>query len=367
MTSGTVGKEPQPVPPLGKAGGRGGNGHRKAAKVRRPTIIDVAKHAGVSKSTVSLVLRNSPSVRESTRTRVQQAATDIGYVYNRTAANMRLSNAGLVGLVINDMRNPFFAELAASLQMALSARGYAVVLANTDEDAEAQESTVGSMIEHGVSAFIISPAYGKIKKTFDAMARASLPVMQVMRKVDRRTGRFPFAAPDYLHGGRIAARHLIDQGAHRIAFVGGLEGRGVTRERMAGYLETLEETGGIPLVLSGKPSRAFGRLAATKLAEEYPDCDGVLCFNDLVALGLLAGRLQLGQCAGGRVRVVGFDGIEEAENSWPPLTTVRCSVAKFGNHVAQTVLDWLENGVIPPGERRQLVNLDVRESSLTGC
>lgn len=142
---------------------------------RRPTIIDVAKQAGVSKSTVSLVLQNSPSVREETRQQVRAAMAQIGYVYNRSAANMRSSNAGLIGLVINDLRNPFFTEFATSLQMALSERGYSAVMANTDEKPELQEQVVSAMIEHGVSALILCPTYGP-SSTFDAIARAaSLP------------------------------------------------------------------------------------------------------------------------------------------------------------------------------------------------
>ncbi len=101
---------------------------------RRPTIVDVASRAGVSKSTVSLVLQNSPLVRDQTRADVRRVMAEIGYVYNRAAANLRSANAGLIGLVINDLRNPFFTEFATSVQMALSARGYATVLANTDED-----------------------------------------------------------------------------------------------------------------------------------------------------------------------------------------------------------------------------------------
>ncbi|MCB1347311.1 MAG: LacI family DNA-binding transcriptional regulator, partial [Maritimibacter sp.] len=101
---------------------------------KRPTIIDVARRAGVSKSTVSLVLQNSPQVRDETRAQVREAMAEIGYVYNRAAANLRSAGAGLIGLVINDLRNPFFTEFATSLQMSLSARGYAAVVANTDED-----------------------------------------------------------------------------------------------------------------------------------------------------------------------------------------------------------------------------------------
>ncbi len=330
---------------------------------RRPTIIDVARKAGVSKSTVSLVLQNSATVRDETRVQVRQAMADIGYVYNRAAANMRMSNAGLIGLVINDLRNPFFTEFATSLQMALSERGYAVVIANTDENAELQSQTVLTMIEHGVSAFIISPAYGDVAPTFDAILRAALPTMQVLRKVDPRTDRLPFASPDYRDGSRVATRHLLDRGARQVAFVGGLEGRSVTQERMAGYLEVLEAEGRVPLVLAGKSSRAFGREMARVLARDHPDCDAVLCFNDLVALGVLAGCNETGRAAGTDFRVVGFDDIEDASEAYPALTTVRCDVAGFGRTIAATVLDWVENGTVPPVESLSPVELIVRQSS----
>jgi LacI family transcriptional regulator len=330
---------------------------------RRPTIIDVALRAGVSKSTVSLVLQNSATVREETRVQVRRAMAEIGYVYNRAAANMRMSNAGLIGLVINDLRNPFFTEFATSLQMALSDRGYAVVIANTDENPQVQAKTVGTMVEHGVSAFIISPAYGDVSATFDAILRAGLPAMQVLRRVDPRTDLLPFAGPDYRSGSRIATQHLLDQGARRIAFVGGLEGRAVTQERMSGYLEVLAAKGIAPLVLTGKSSRAFGRDMAHVLARDHADCDAVLCFNDLVALGVLAGCNALGRQVGDAFKVVGFDDIEDATEAYPTLTTVRCDVAGFGRAVAATILDWLENGTLPEPERRSPVELIVRQSS----
>jgi LacI family transcriptional regulator len=334
---------------------------------RRPTIIDVALRAGVSKSTVSLVLQNSPTVRAETRVQVREAMAEIGYVYNRAAANMRMSNAGLIGLVINDLRNPFFTEFATSLQMALSDRGYAVVIANTDEDPQVQARTVGTMVEHGVSAFIISPAYGDVSATFDAILRAGLPAMQVLRRVDPRTDLLPFAGPDYRHGSRIATEHLLDQGARRIAFVGGLEGRAVTQERMSGYLEVLLARAIAPLVLTGQSSRAFGRDMAHVLAWDHPDCDAVLCFNDLVALGVLAGCNALGRPVGDAFKVVGFDDIEDAIEAYPTLTTVRCDVAGFGRAVAATILDWLENGTLPEPERRSPVELIVRQSSRAGA
>ncbi|TNF22107.1 MAG: LacI family DNA-binding transcriptional regulator [Rhodobacteraceae bacterium] len=329
---------------------------------RRPTIIDVAKLAGVSKSTVSLVLQNSASVREETRQQVRAAMAEIGYVYNRSAANMRASNAGLIGLVINDLRNPFFTEFATSLQMALSARGYSTVLANTDEQPKLQAQVVSAMIEHGVSALILCPAYGR-SGTFDAIARAGIPAMQMLRRVDDRLDLFPFAAPDYLAGSRAAAEHLVATGARRIAFVGGLEGRPVTEERKAGYLEVLAAHGMAPCILTGRSTRAFGRDAARILARDHPEVDAAVCFNDLVALGLLSGCYETGRSVGTAFRIVGFDDIEEVAQTFPALTSVHCDIAGIGETAARTVLDWLEDGRKPPPETRSPIRLSIRASS----
>lgn len=333
---------------------------------RRPTIIDVARHAGVSKSTVSLVLQNSPSVREETRLLVRRAMADLGYIYNRAAANMRMSNAGLIGLVINDLRNPFFAEFATSLQMALAERGYSTVIANTDEDPALQDQVVGSMIEHGVSALIMCPAYGETGPTFDAIARGGLPAMQLLRQVDPRLDLFPLIAPDYTAGGRDATRQLLAAGAGRIAFVGGLAGRAVTEERKSGYLQVLAEAGVEPLVLTGKASRAFGRSAAAELQAGQTGVDAALCFNDLVALGMLWGCQELGLRVGQDFLVTGFDDIEEAAQAMPALSSVHCDIAGIGVLAAGTVVDWLEKGHPPPPETRTAVTLSVRQSSSRG-
>ncbi len=330
---------------------------------RRPTIIDVARGAGVSKSTVSLVLQDSPLVREETRAQVRRAMADLGYVYNRAAANLRGAGAGLVGLVINDLRNPFFTEFATSAQMAFSERGYATVVANTDEDPGLQAQVVGSMIEHGVSALVISPTYGADEDTFGPLARAAIPVLQVLRQVGP-VDRFPFASLDYARGGRLAAEHLLGLGARRIAFIGGAEGRPITRERRSGYLEVMAERGLEPLVLSGRSSRAFGRDAAAELSARHPDVDGTICFNDLVALGMLSGFLLAGRAVGRDIRVVGFDDIEECEMAFPQLSSVRCDISGFGRETAAAMLAWLEAGLAPPPERRSPVTLVARASSL---
>ena len=333
---------------------------------KRPTIIDVARKAGVSKSTVSLVLQNSASVRAETQNAVRQAIRDIGYVYNRAAANMRKSNTSLVGLVINDLRNPFFTEFATSLQMSLAERGYCTVVANTDENTHLQDQVVASMIEHGVSALLICPAYGETTATFDRMKRAGIPALQMLRCVDDRLALFPFAAPEYPRGSEIATQHLIACGARRIAFLGGLPNRAVTEERKTGYLKALEAAGIPPLILTGKPNRAFGRTIVEQLFEQHGDVNAVLCFNDLVALGVLSGCQEHGRNVGSDFKIVGFDDIEEAANAFPALTTVRCDITGIGAKAAATMVRWLEEGIAPAQETRMPVQLVVRTSSLGG-
>ena len=239
--------------------------------MRRPTINDVARAAGVSKSTVSLVLKNSPLVREETARDVRAVMGRMGYVYNRAAAGLRSSSGGLIGLIINDLRNPFFTEFAASFQMAVARHDYAVVVANSDEDPAAQTRIVQSMIEHGVAALVISPAFGENEGMFDQLSRAQVPTLQVLRQAETRTDVFPFASFDYIDGGRQATRHLLDQGARRIAFVGGAEGRPITAERRSGYLEVLAAQGIEPLVIEGATSRGWGlEVAAPRIVADRP-------------------------------------------------------------------------------------------------
>lgn len=329
-------------------------------KAKRPTIVDVAQKAGVSKSTVSLVLQRSPLVREATRQDVERAMADLGYVYNRTAATLRGGGAGLIGLVINDLRNPFFTEFATSAQMHFAREGFATVLANTDEDPAVQAQVVASMIEHGVSALLISPAYGDAA-LLDRIERAGIPAMQVLRRADG-AGAMPFASLDYAHGGALAAAHLIEMGAKEIAFVGGLPDRPVTRERMSGFLEVMAQHARTPHIFHGRPSRAFGRQMALSLTGK--PIDAAVCFSDLVALGMLSGYQEAGVCVGKDVRLVGFDDIEECALVFPQLSSVRCDIAHFGEAAANAILAWLKSGARPPDEHRAPVTLVPRQSSL---
>lgn len=330
---------------------------------QRPTILDVAKQAGVSKSTVSLVLQGSPSVKDSTRKAVRSAMAEIGYVYNRPAATLRSSSSGLIGLVINDLRNPFFTEFAALFQMELAKNGFATVMANSDEDPALQARMIASLVEHGVSGIIISPSYGDEDETIAMLKQAATPTLQVFRSLGDGK-EFPFLAPDYECGGRDATAHLFEQGCKRIAFLGGLDGRPVTRERMRGYKAELQARGIVPLILTGEATRSFGKAMVERLTRDHPDVDGVICFNDLVALGVLSGSAARGVTVGRDLRVVGFDDIEDCRDSYPALSSVSCNIPDFARHTAARMLSWLSDGKRPDDIERLGVRLVTRASSL---
>lgn len=332
---------------------------------KRPTIIDVARHAGVSKSTVSLVLTGSPLVKDETRDLVRASMQELNYVRNRAAATLRGSSTGLVGLVINDLRNPFFTEFAASAQMRLSRAGFVTVIANTDEDPKLQSDVVASMLEHDVSAILISPCYGNASETFDAIARAGIPALQVLREADTRGSAPPFFSLDYAAGSDLAVSHLIEQGARRIAFVGGLAAHPVTAERRSGYLRRLTDIGVAPVVLDGRPTRRFGREAVGNLLHAHPQTDAVICFNDLVALGVMSGLSRLGRAAGRDIRVIGFDDIEECSEVHPALSSIHCDIGRFGERSAELLLNWLKTGDAPERKLpRMPVSLSARATSL---
>lgn len=331
---------------------------------RRPTILDVAARAGVSKSTVSLVLQGSPQVRPATQAAVRAAMSEIGYVYNRAAANLRAASVGLVGVVVHDLRDPLVIEFTAALQMALAAQGYATLIAHCDDDPELQAKHLGSMLENGVAGLVIAPVYGEAAASFDRLAQSGLPVIQVLRKGDERMDLFPFASFDYAMGGLAATRHLIEQGAREIAFLGGLPGRAVTRERKAGWREALKAQGIAEIAFHGKANMAFGAQMAETLLTEHPGVDAALCYNDRIALGLMAGFARAGRPLGSGFRLVAFGDGEDAAHGWPPLSLVACDAAALARDTAERLIGWMTENTQPAPETRNPVRLVARTSSL---
>ena len=198
----------------------------------RATIVDVARRAGVSKSTVSLVLGGSSLVAETTRERVSDAMTELGYIYHRGAATLRGAKSGVIGMVINDLSNPFYVELAIGIEQACQGGAYIPFLANTAESAVRQQQVIRSMREHGAAGLVLAPAMGTSASELKPLL-AGLPVVQVMRRLPGL--RASSVAPENKEGARKATAHLVAVGHSRVAFVGGVSSMLVREERLAGY------------------------------------------------------------------------------------------------------------------------------------
>lgn len=329
----------------------------------RVTIIEIAAAAGVSKSTVSLVLKGSLSVHPATRERVNAAIRELGYVYNRGAANLRRARSNIVGMIINDLTNPFFAELAVGIERSFQAAGYVPFIANTAESPVRQAEVIKLMREQGVAGLIVSAARGTPNDALDGLVAAGLPVVLAMRRLQGR--RIPVVGPDNRLGARLAVERLAALGHRRIAFLGGYADSAVRAERLAGFRTALADSGldqERVADIATAPTREGGVLALeSALAQRNPPTAAV-CFNDIVAFGVCLGLRRRGIQPGRGFAVIGFDDVQEAIHADPPLTTIAVDVIGLGERAAQTVLKMIETGRNAADDHIGAVHLAVRES-----
>ena len=333
----------------------------------RVTVIDVARAAGVSKSTVSLVLQGSPLVNEATRVRVNAAIRELGYVYNRGAANLRQSRSKIVGIVVNDLTNSFFAELAVGVDQVVQSAGYVQFLANTGESLDRQREVIASMMEHGISGLIVSPARGTTAADFRPLVASGIPVVVVVRSI---AGAKVSTLMADNHGGSYAAvQHLAALGHLRIAFLGGFPDTAVFAERMQGYRDAMEKAGldaAEDLVIGSAPSRAGGVDAVSRALSLADRPTAAVCFNDAVAFGACDGLRARKLEPGVDFAVVGFDDVIEAKTAVPALTTVSVDPQAMGGRAAQLLLKQINSGKAEAETIVTSVRLAVRESSRGG-
>ncbi|MCT8997520.1 LacI family DNA-binding transcriptional regulator [Chelativorans intermedius] len=329
----------------------------------KATILDVAQRAGVSKSTVSLVLQGSPLVRPETASRVRAAIEEVGYVYNRGAANLRKAHSNVVGMIINDLTNPFFAELAVDIERVFQSAGLVSFLANTAENPVRQEEVVKSFMEQGVSGLIVSPAHGTRPDAFERIRGSGLPVLFVMRRLPG--SRVPVVAPDNHQGAFVGTRHLIGKGHRRIAFLGGFPDMVVYHQRVGGYKAALAAAGievDDALIVEADTNRKGGMGALETALARDPQISAALCFNDAVAFGAMIRLRKRGLEPGQDFAIVGFDDVAEAQHYVPALTSVAVDTAGLGERAAHMMLNMIRGGTTHAEDHIGAVNLMVRAS-----
>jgi LacI family transcriptional regulator len=308
---------------------------------KRVTVSDIAAACGVSRATVSLVLRNSPLVHADTRARVAAEIARQGYVYHRGAASLRGRASNAVALVVNDLANPFFAEFAGGVDGALAEAGYVMLMGSTGESPERQHSVLASLIEHQPAALILSPTENTDAARLRQLLGTRLPVLLFNRALD---GDWPLLALDNRRGARLATEHLLALGHRAIAFFGGHRQSSSCAERRAGYRDALAAAGiaaDPAWLIECAPTRLDAARQAGALCVRDPLPTALVCYNDVVALGLASGLAERGRRAGQDYALVGFDDIAEAAVATPPLSTVAVAPRERGMQAAQLVLDAL--------------------------
>lgn len=328
----------------------------------RVTLTDVARHCGVSRATVSLVLNNSPLVAEATAARVRRAMAELGYVYNRAAASLRTQRSDAIGVVVTEIANPYFAEFGAGLQDVLIGSDAVALLGVNYEDRDLQRQLMRSLVERNVDGIVLVPAHGTTAA--DLPDLLGTPLVLMARRL-AGTG-FDYVGAQNRAGGHAAAEHLHWHGCRAIAFMGGFADTSDCEERSDGVRRYLAQHG---LALAAEvfclPQRAQARQTASALLASQPTIDGIVCFNDAVAFGLLDAIADRGLRAGRDIRVIGFDDMPEAGLNRPALSTVAVPARATGRRVAELVLQRVKEPAGPTVHQELATELRRRETC--GC
>jgi LacI family transcriptional regulator len=333
-------------------------------KPKRISLKDVARSAGVSTGTVSMVLNSNPSVAQTTRAHVQQVINELGYVYNRSGAQLRTKRTGIVGVSICNLANPYFAEITVGIEEALGELGLALVLGHSGESVKQQSKFFNTTREHNVEGLILMPAIGTTHEMLEEVISWHIPLVLVSRYTAGI--ETDYAGFDNHMGSVMATRHLLELGHERIAFVGDNTRTSTGRDRVRGYRTALRKAGKqIPndLVIECESSREQGFLAAKELLERMAPPTAIVCFNDLVAFGVMLGLRNLGLEPGRDCSVVGADDVAEAALWHPGLTTVAVHSRLIGLNAGQLFRKRLETPDRPPERILLKPELVVRGSS----
>lgn len=305
---------------------------------RRVTLKDVAVHAGVSRATASLVVRDAGQLTDATRDRVRQAMDALGYVYHRGAASLRAMHTQTIGVVVPEISNPFTAEYVIGLESEFMERDVVVWLSNAYESGARQEKVVRLLMEQQVDGLVITPALGSSESFISKLASSGIPVVISIRAVDDPS--LPYVGTDNVRGGELAGAHLAAHGARSVAYLGGFEGLGPRADRVDGVARGLTQAprrGRIVADIAGPATGRFGYEATSRLLARNSLPDGIVCHNDTVAFGLYRALRDLAPERVDNIHVIGFDNVDESGLWEPPLTTLAVNGREVGRLTASAL------------------------------
>jgi LacI family transcriptional regulator len=331
------------------------------------SIRDVAAEAGVSVGTVSNVLNRPEVVAPATRARVEKAIAALGFVRNESARQLRAGRSRTLGLVVLDVANPFFTDVARGVEEAVTAEGLAVILCDSAERADRERRYLDLLEEQRVQGILITPVEG-VGEQLRRLRQRGMPVVLVDRWASTRA--FCSVSVDDIYGGELAATHLVDQGHERVAFVGGPFGLKQVADRYDGARRVFTAAGlpasGLVRVETAALNFSSGRAAGAQIANlpQNRRPTAAFCANDLLALGVLQEMTRRQLRVPDDIAIVGYDDIDFAAAAAVPLSSVRQPRDELGRAAAELLIE--ETSEDPRHTHRQLVfepELVIRASS----
>lgn len=316
------------------------------------SIVDIARIAQVSPSTVSRALQDHPRISPERRAEIQHLAESLGYRPNQMARGLVTGRSRMLGAVVTDVTDPFVAEVLKGAEAAAREAGYGLLFAMSNRDPAQELAAAETLLDHEVDGLIVISS--RVPDRYVGLARGS----------DRETGdqaplvlvnnelvgpRIFSVRMDNAGGARAAVAYLRQLGHRRIAFVAGPERGRSNRERLDGYRQGIAANGLGPapeLIVRGAGLLEDGPRALAALLALADPPTAVLCYNDLAAIGLLAAAARAGRRVPGELSVIGFDNIPLSAYATPPLTTVEQPTAALGRAAVESCLRALASAAV---------------------
>lgn len=306
---------------------------------------EVARRAGVSLGTVSNVLNHPELVSEETRTRVQHAIDELGFVRNGSARQLRVGSTQSIGLVVLDVTNPFFTEVARGAEDAASERGYIVILCNSDNSPRKEKNYLRVLEEQRVAGILIVPVEGKANYT-RALRRSGTSVV-LLDRVSEDTNTCSVSVDD-IYGGELAGRHLLELGHRRIAYIHGPLSIAQYADRLAGLRRAVVEANldanAAITPLAAESDNAHAGAACVDAFLKLKDRPtAIFCGNDYLATGVMYELARRQVNVPQDVALIGYDDIDLAPMLAVPLTTIRQPKYDLGFAATNLLLDEIVN------------------------
>lgn len=309
------------------------------------TIKEIAKLAEVSTATVSKILNKKDSnISEATRQKVLEIVKEYNYIPNTVARSLVTRQTKTIGLVIPDIANPFFPELARGAEDKANESGYNIIFCNTDDDLEKEEKYINMLIEKMIDGIVFTQS-AKRTEGFEKLKLGSTPIVLIDRDMELR-GVVGKVLVDNFTGAYDGVNYLLEKGYRKIAFITGALTTDTSENRLRGYKKALEDFN-IPFneefVLAGEYRSEWGFSAIKQLSQKEIDFDAVFCGNDLIALSVIKALKDFGKSIPEDVAVLGFDDIYMAKFVEPQLSTIRQPNYEMGYKAVEILVNVLEN------------------------